>query len=489
MGFMSDEQMIYISPDDDLTSVRERLEGVLSKQVTLIIPPDTQLRSHVAWKVLHARAREMGKEILIISSDPQIRSVAQAVKFRVANSLAASQSGQVRSGSSRSGRVSAGGKGKSSSASSQRSAPGKEPESRGAGGPRSRSLGQAGRKGAAERAGEKSGGKRSGPGEIVTGNAGNVVPPALRVPDKQFEQPYDFRIDTPPIHPLSPEPIEEPDLLLEDYHQSQDIRKAASGEIPRQRLQEAADKTSHSPEEDASEDESLLAHKLTPLPHIQDDPFEYMGDSQPPPLAEQKAAVSMEDLDTDKHAIRDVSEPPIEIVEGEVEYQGDQGDFVIHSNIPPAVRPSQSRDLRRRMGTAGKELRFPPEPSREEDALPPIADMPTRVMRSSQPLQPSRPRSGPIRPVPPTPRLGTSTGARSTRSQPLARPAMSSTAAGRVRTGTQPRPQKAARRRLSAGNAILIASVIGALAIVGLLAFLGRGVIVISGVVAVARVY
>lgn len=475
MGFMSDEQMIYISPDDDLTSVRERLEGVLSKQVTLIIPPDTQLRSHVAWKVLHARAREMGKEILIISSDPQIRSVAQAVKFRVANSLAASQSGQVRSGSSRSGRINATGKGKSSSASSQRSAPGKEAESRGLG-PRSRPSGQTGRKGAAERTGEKPGSKRSGTGEIVTGNAGNVIPPAFHVPDKQFGQPYDFRIDpVPPIRPLSPEPIEEPDLLLEDYHQSQDIRKAASGEIPQQRLQETADKTSHPPEEDASEDESLLAHKLTPLPRIQDDPFEYMGDSQPPPPAEQKAAVSMEDLDTGKHAIRDVSEPPIEIVEGEVEYQGDQGDFVVHSNIPPAARPSQSRDLRRpgRMGTAGKELQFPPEPGREEDALPPVADIPTRVIRSSQPLQPSRPRSGPIRPAPPTPRLGTSTGARSTRSQPLARPPISSTAAGRMRTGTQPQPQKAARRGVSTGNAILIASIIGVLAIVGLLAFLG----------------
>src|SRR5579885_2542310 len=181
MGFMSDEQMIYISPDDDLTSVRERLEGVLSKQVTLIIPPHTQLRSHVAWKLLHARAREMGKEVLIISSDPQIRSVAQAVKFRVANSLAASQSGQVRSGSSRSGRVSATGKGRSSSASSQRSAPGKETEMRGSEGSRLRLQRQAGRRSseAGERSGEKSGSKRSGVGETMTGKMSNVLPPAF----------------------------------------------------------------------------------------------------------------------------------------------------------------------------------------------------------------------------------------------------------------------------------------------------------------------
>lgn len=482
MGFMSDEQMIYISPDDDLTSVRERLEGVLSKQVTLIIPPHTQLRSHVAWKLLHARAREMGKEVLIISSDPQIRSVAQAVKFRVANSLEASQSGQVRSASSRSGRISSVGKGKSAGASSQRSAPGKETEARGTDSPRSRLQRQTSRKSpdAVERTGEKLGGKRPGTGETITGKVSNVIPPAFRVPDKQFGQPYDFRIDTaPPIQPLPPEPIEEPDLFLEDYHQSQDIRKAASGEIPRQRLQEAADTTSRMPEEVAPEDESLLAHRHTPLPRIQDDPYEFMQDSQPPPPAEQRAAVSMEDLDTSKHAIRDISEPPIEIVEGEIEYQGDMGDFVIHddSDAPPAARPSQPRDLRRpgRMGTAGKELQLPPGLSREEDALPPIADVPTRVIRSSQPLQQSRPRSGPIRPAASAPRQvpGAATGARSTRSQPIARPGMSSTSAGRTRVGAQTRSQKVTRRRLSASNALLIASIVAVLAIVGSLAYFG----------------
>src|ERR1700737_1543897 len=94
MGFMSDEQMIYIDPEDDLTNVRSRLEGVESRYVTLVIPAQTQLRSHVAWKLLHTRARELGKDVLIISSDPQIRSIAHAEKFRVANSLESSSSGR-----------------------------------------------------------------------------------------------------------------------------------------------------------------------------------------------------------------------------------------------------------------------------------------------------------------------------------------------------------------------------------------------------------
>src|SRR5229473_3166309 len=119
---MSDEQMIYISPEDDLTNVRERLERVSTRKVTLVIPSHTQLRSHVAWKLLYARARELGKEVLIISSDPQIRSVAHAVKFRVAHSLESSQQGKSRP-ASRPGRTNVGGRGRTSNASSQRVPP------------------------------------------------------------------------------------------------------------------------------------------------------------------------------------------------------------------------------------------------------------------------------------------------------------------------------------------------------------------------------
>ena len=85
--------MIYISPTDDLTSVRERLGKAPAHAITLVFPSETQLRSHVAWKLLHARARELGKDILIVSADSGIRSVATAVHFRVAASLEFSQDG------------------------------------------------------------------------------------------------------------------------------------------------------------------------------------------------------------------------------------------------------------------------------------------------------------------------------------------------------------------------------------------------------------
>src|SRR5215471_18097077 len=129
---MSDEQMIYISPEDDLTSVRERLEHVQPKSVTLIIPAHTQLRSHVAWKLLYARARELGKEVLIVSSDAQIRSVAHSVKFRVATSLESSSPAKPRP-ASRPSRSPTGSKLRSTSTGSMRSGSGRT-NTRGTGG-------------------------------------------------------------------------------------------------------------------------------------------------------------------------------------------------------------------------------------------------------------------------------------------------------------------------------------------------------------------
>jgi len=84
---MADEQIIYLSPEEELTSVRERLESIPTRRIILVIPAQTQLRSHVSWRLLHARVRELDKEILIISSDRQIRSVVKAAGFKVACSL------------------------------------------------------------------------------------------------------------------------------------------------------------------------------------------------------------------------------------------------------------------------------------------------------------------------------------------------------------------------------------------------------------------
>jgi uncharacterized protein YjbI with pentapeptide repeats len=83
---MTDEQIIYLSPEEELTNVRERLERAQAQRIILVIPLQTQLRSHVAWRLLSSRTRELSKDVLVISSDRQIRSVAKAAGFRVADS-------------------------------------------------------------------------------------------------------------------------------------------------------------------------------------------------------------------------------------------------------------------------------------------------------------------------------------------------------------------------------------------------------------------
>ncbi|HEX6484453.1 MAG TPA: baseplate J/gp47 family protein [Ktedonobacteraceae bacterium] len=104
---MADEQIIYLSPEEELTNVRERLEQAPARRIILVIPPQTHLRSHVGWRVLHARMREVGKDVLIISSDRQVRAVAKAVGFRVADSLESPSSNRSRP-PSRPGRSTAG---------------------------------------------------------------------------------------------------------------------------------------------------------------------------------------------------------------------------------------------------------------------------------------------------------------------------------------------------------------------------------------------
>src|SRR5438270_13720363 len=119
---MSDEQTIYIGPQDDLTNVRERLERHPARRLTLVIPSQTLLRSLLAWQNLYARAQELGKEVLIISSDPQVRWVAQEAKFKVA-SLEAGPPSQKPRPSGRISRPSPGGRGQRSSSAEIRVPP------------------------------------------------------------------------------------------------------------------------------------------------------------------------------------------------------------------------------------------------------------------------------------------------------------------------------------------------------------------------------
>ena len=81
------EQVIYIDPDENITEVRERLNHTRAHTIALVIPAQTRLRSHVAWRLLKQRAYELDKDVSIVSSDRQILSLARSVQLKTATSL------------------------------------------------------------------------------------------------------------------------------------------------------------------------------------------------------------------------------------------------------------------------------------------------------------------------------------------------------------------------------------------------------------------
>jgi hypothetical protein len=83
---MTDEQTIYLSPEEELTQVRERLEQTQARRIILVIPPQTQLRSHVGWRLIYSHMSKLHKELLVICPDRQVRAAAKAAGFKVAES-------------------------------------------------------------------------------------------------------------------------------------------------------------------------------------------------------------------------------------------------------------------------------------------------------------------------------------------------------------------------------------------------------------------
>lgn len=393
---MSDGQTIYIGPEDDLTSVRERLQRVDSRHVTMVIPAQTQLRSHVAWKLLHARAREMGKDVVIVSSDPQVRSVAQAVKFKVAQSLEAQPSDPRQN--SRPGRSSPGGRGRGTSR--------KSPEGRSLGPRRSRQL---------ERPSERW--KSSPPSPMQLSPSPYIKPvsetsesskeelpskhsqfdvgfeeqkrPVEDSPAREYEAPYAYEGQSrPSIHSLPPQALDddEADLLLEDYNQAQRIRRSAMQEPPRVQANQAEGKakpaaSSRTPSE-AKSGNTTPPLSPTVADAILSDPFAYFDDElPPPPRAEQRGSVTIDQIESGMHPIPDTpahggpSTQPGIIVDGEIE---DLGDMDSDDVFPPA----RQQDM---------------EPGEEVDELTPPSLPTARRDRRSEPLQKSSKRLMPSR--------------------------------------------------------------------------------------------
>jgi hypothetical protein len=530
---MSDEQTIYIGPEDDLTSVRERLERIQSRRVTLVIPAQTQLRSHVAWKLLHARARELSKDVLIVSSDPQIRSVAQAVKFKVAHSLESSPISRSRP-SNRGGRSGPGNRGGRTPGAQGRTPSGRGgTEARGPRGarPNSTSLRSPEQpqqwippQQPASRAPES---RSSREDEAITGALDEPFSAAtFDLPEQQSPAPYDYRqsettppasptppaTPMPPIQPLSPDQIEEePDLLLEDFNLTQDIRRAARGDAANEPAPTAEPRKpssqfmeppiSRKPSSQFAEP-PVARRSSAPSqpPRVSDDPFVSMeDDSRPPIRSEQRGGVSLEGTEkSEAQPIQDIANMPTSVLDQDIEDMGDQGAFEMFANDQPITRhdwdeihtdgPVQKSEPPREPSTRGsrasgslKKAPASPRPDFEsEDALPPVEDRPTRVVPPVSPI-PSSPLS-PSRGAPASPaRPAASTGSRSgAAAPPRGRPGLSRPPQrpDRGRTGRSPagRPARAGRTAAQRGSLAAYTSVIIivlALLVIGALAYFG----------------
>jgi len=327
---MADEQTIYLSPEEELTSVRERLEKTQARKIILVIPPQTQLRSHVGWRLIHARMRELGIELQVICPDRQVRAVARAAGFKVAESQE-SPSNRPRIGSTRPGAINTRGAGRSRIGSSRSGQP--EPTTRRRFTPSASSRPSAGHPDYEEEVTlERS------PQAEHEGNQSpsGLSPTFVEAPDSHYEQPRNFRISTTPsVRPSVPR-VEDDEIEIdyeEDYNTAQSILRAA-------REGNSSKGPGMSPTSKAEQQSKRSSQ-------WKQDPYAYMEDDQPFVLLPEQKGSAPGPLGS---GTLEISDRSTEIMPSEIEDLGDMGSIALPESRsgrkidePPAIRPPRTR--------------------------------------------------------------------------------------------------------------------------------------------------
>jgi baseplate J-like protein len=363
---MTKEKIIYLGPEEEMTNVRERLENTDAGSIILVIPPQTHLRSHVGWRLLRSRVRELGQDVMVISSDRQIRAVAKAAGFRVADSLESPPSEKPRSmdrimRSNRSGKTpqSANRQGSYANKTSRSLKPGQKrmPISSNSNGSEFRGSENASRENDA------------------------FTPSTFEIEDIPYDSTYDLPFETIPAPQSGAGDQEdgEVDSLAADYYMARNIREAA---------QSSESSRASSPIEN-TESSSGIKEQSSKIPQpggIEDDPLGHMEDIQPTALPEQKASTFVHDIDQD---VPDISDVATDVYDLEVEDISDVGEGLLQDDWPshasgeqmPEESEEQEAPLMYRMGNTVR-----PDFGNEDDLLPPsspIEDQPTRVTPST----------------------------------------------------------------------------------------------------------
>lgn len=446
---MPEEQIIYLDPNDELTRVREKIEEVPARRIVMVVPQQTQLRSNVGWRLLHARARELGKEIQVISPDRQVRAVAKAAGFRTSQPQEGSSTGRTRVPLSQNPR------GITERRGIQRQ---RGPVNRGP--VDSRPMRQREPLPPPPPAIEELPTETHPPRstwhqqenapaypEEPTSRQGQeeAFPPVEIIEDDAFDQPFEFGINeqqAPTARPLAahPDEGEHDDPYKPDYDMARRIRQAAQEGT----ASGASNPPSHEPEPASA---FPTSHYSAPPAARQADPFE--GDIEefsPSFLPEQHGPTFAPDVDDIAPDVADIptEEHRIEFLDDQ-DLPGNTQDFPERQwdnaffNEPDEDVPAPSSDMRGRGSRSGKLQRR----LDEEDAdflPPPPSDQPT-LIRSNRP----RPSGTLNRPRP----SGTLNAPRaSSRSAPL--PAEAPPPARNVNTRPmqQPQPRPVTRSRI-----------------------------------------
>lgn len=92
-----DPETIYLYPDDDIVSIRDRLDWVIGPRVVLVLPEDGDaLSSHLDLLLLQRHAAALRLELGLVSSDKRVTGQAKELGFATFTSLRAATGGNRR---------------------------------------------------------------------------------------------------------------------------------------------------------------------------------------------------------------------------------------------------------------------------------------------------------------------------------------------------------------------------------------------------------
>ncbi|MDQ6662759.1 MAG: baseplate J/gp47 family protein [Chloroflexota bacterium] len=346
---MVDEKILYLSDDDDVTSVRERLKGTEAQKIILVIPKETKLHTNLSWRLLYRDTQDLGKEVHIISPDAHIRDIAREAGFKISPPKKASSPGAGTSpGSTRTS--------KKASPRLRQSQSRREIATRRSGTPRTPQPPQPAQPSQeiptiptitdlpsmAPRKEER--------GEVDIPSASAT----FGEKKKQYGPPYNFRVENAPsLHPVHDTSEEdEDDWEQKKYQEAQNFRQSFYANAP---------DTMVPPERAPFSDQQTEGSQLHE-PASQEEPLSTIEDvHQPSTLSEQRARAFVDGVDMHT-SLTDISEPPTEIVVEEVR---EPATFVLHPDDPSLnllqqdqqdwQQEDQSRQ-RRRFGQGDQEV-------------------------------------------------------------------------------------------------------------------------------------